>query len=90
MISLSCLNHVLDYRSPLPPSSSITCSRTFSAIVFLYKYGCIALFGQYSTHTSDKLHVPWLRSCKRYRSAHTIPQAGKDNSMYIVTRVWAL
>ena len=33
MTSLSCLNHVLDYRSPLPPSSSITCSRTLSAIV---------------------------------------------------------
>ena len=33
MISLSCLSHVLDYWSPLPPSSSITCSRTFSAIV---------------------------------------------------------
>ena len=33
MISLSCLSHVLDYWSPLPPSSSIICSRTFSAIV---------------------------------------------------------
>ena len=73
MTSVSCLNHVLDYRSPLPPSSSITCSRTLSAIVCLHKYGCIVLLGhyyQYSTYTLDK--IPRLWSCKHCCSAHAI------------------